>query len=76
MEKSNNKPPKKVKVLGVCYKNQNLKRYILWALKLLEDMPLIFETVEFRETPIDGFDVYLVDSLSYKPLPNALIINF
>ena len=33
---------KKLKVLGVCHKYLNLKRYVLWALHLLEDMPLIF----------------------------------
>ena len=33
---------KKLKVLGVCHKYPNLKRYVLWALHLLEEMPLIF----------------------------------
>ena len=60
------------KVLGVCNKHPNLKRYILWALKLCEDMPRVFTTVEFSTEVKPGFDVYISDH-AYADLPNALI---
>jgi hypothetical protein len=40
----------------------------------MEDMPLIFEKVEFSTTVLPGYDVYLMDSLS-EPLPKGLIIH-
>jgi hypothetical protein len=65
---------KKLKVLGVCHKYPNLKRYILWALYLLEDMPQLFGAIEFSTTAVPGFDVYIVDDIS-NPIPKALVIH-
>jgi hypothetical protein len=36
-----------MRVAGACFKNKGLKKYILWALKMLEDMPAIFPKVEY-----------------------------
>ena len=53
---------------GVCYKYQNLRKYILWSLRLFEDMPLIFSNVKFltpEEVPKKAlFDIYIVDDLA------------
>lgn len=59
-----NRADNRLKVIGICYKHSNLKKYILWALKLLEDMPAIFSQVEFcQANPSEQFDIYLVDDL-------------
>ena len=54
-------------VCGVCYKHTNLRKYILWALRLLEDMPLIFSDVKFlspaQVSSSPMFHVYIVDDL-------------
>lgn len=60
-------------VLGVCSKHPNFKRYVLWALKLCEDMPLVFKSVEFSAEVKPGYDVYITDHL-YEELPKALVI--
>jgi len=60
-----------IKVLGVCSKYPKLKRYILWALHLLEDMQIV---VQFNSSVLPGFDVYIMDDLS-TPLPNALVVH-
>ena len=41
----------KKSVCGICYKHKNLKKYILWALKLLEDMPALFDRIAFTDKP-------------------------
>ena len=63
-----------VKVLGICSKYPKLKKYILWALCLIEDMEQIFSDVKFSDQFKPGYDVYIVDDL-IAPLPNALVIH-
>lgn len=55
-------------VCGVCYQHTNLRKYILWALRLLEDMPFIFSSVKFLTADQVSkerlFDVYIVDDFA------------
>ena len=37
-------------VCGTCFTHGNLKKYILWALKLLEDMPGVINKVTWLDT--------------------------
>ena len=61
-----------MRVAGACFKHKHLKKYILWALKMLEDMPAIFPKAEYlsqydnydskktyQQAPF--YDFYLVD---------------
>ena len=66
---------KRYSVLGVCYSYANLRKYILWALKLMEDMPQIFDRIEFSTTIKPGFDVYLVDDI-HESKPLGLVVHF
>jgi hypothetical protein len=62
-------------VAGVCFKHNNLKKYVLWSLKLMEDMPAIFSKLEYLNQyegyskdknvskPEIKFDFYMVDDL-------------
>lgn len=71
---------------GIIYKYKNLKKYILWTLKLLEDMPGLFYKVDFVEKegmPQGRYDIYLVDDVeSFKQaVPrekqvNSIVIHF
>ena len=58
---------KKRTVAGVVYKYTGFKKYILWALKLMEDMPHLFCDVVFLtpEQVSKGpkYDIYIVDDL-------------
>jgi hypothetical protein len=47
-----------VKVLGVCSKHPKMKKYILWALRLLEDMNFI---CDLSSEILQGYDVVIVD---------------
>jgi hypothetical protein len=62
-------------VCGVCYKYTNLRKYILWALRLLEDMPIIFTTVKYLEPDqvvhAALFHVYIVDDLDAHKIATA-----
>ena len=68
----------KKSVCGICYKHKNLKKYILWALKLLEDMPALFDRIAFTDKPQElasgrSFDIYIVDDVSTHTAPNGTI---
>ena len=68
----------KKSVCGICYKHKNLKKYILWALKLLEDMPALFDRIAFIDKPQElasgrSFDIYIVDDVSTHKAPNGSI---
>lgn len=66
-------------VCGVCYKYSNLRKYILWALRLLEDMPLIFNSVKFltagQVPKKEIFDVYIVDDLESHKAATADLVD-
>ena len=62
-------------VQELCFTYTNLRKYILWALHLMEDMPDIFDRIEIGTTVQPGFDVYLVDEVPEQP-PQGLIIHF
>ena len=68
----------KKSVCGICYKHKNLKKYILWALKLMEDMPALFNRFRFTERPQDlandtPYDIYIVDDVSMHNPPKGTI---
>ena len=63
-----------MRVCGVCFKHSHLKKYILWALKLMEDMPAIFPKVEY----LNQFDTSgSCNRLEMLPPPffNSCILN-
>ena len=67
-----------MRVCGICYRHKNLKKYILWALKLLEDMPRLFGRIHYTENAVQlqqskPFDVYIVDDVSDHKAPNGSI---
>ena len=66
---------KKFSVQGVCFTYPNLRKYILWALHLLEDMPELISNVQIDTTVKPGFDIYLVDDLP-EVVPDGLVIHF
>ena len=47
----------------------------MWALKLMEDMPQIFDRIEFSTTVKPGFDVYLLDDI-HDQKPSGLVVHF
>lgn len=66
---------KRYSVQGVCFTYTNLRKYILWALHLMEDMPLIFDKIDIDTTVKPGYDIYLMDDVPAKP-PQGLVIHF
>ena len=67
-------PNNKLSVMAICYKYPGMKKYMLWALKLMEDMPHLFKRVHFhsqlgkpsrreQKEARGTFDIYLVDDL-------------
>lgn len=63
--------PKRLKVAGVCFSNE-MKVYVLWTLKLMKDVPTIFEEVQYFDMThkhsshylkkLREFNIVIVDS--------------
>eukprot|EP00347_Sterkiella_histriomuscorum_P019247 403342377 len=46
------KPPRKVSVLGIC-QEPDMRRYVLWTLKLMKDVPTIYDKISFQNVSKD-----------------------